>query len=185
MSWLPPLASLMHTKQFNILCSLDTLSALRDGGYSNNRPWRLRLAHHSGGMSHHVKYQIPLNSEPFFWQPIFCLWLLSLLGPPSTSIGYSLGVPCIRFKAWSFGEPFHWHGGYRAAAIWNVIAGAFALRSEPVIRPFPDYSGKTPDKDPFNAMDPAPTISCPLGYDVAAAPSYKPVDHIEAALHRM
>ena len=26
---------------------------------------------------------------------------------------------------------------------------------------------------------------CPLGYDVAAAPSYKLVDHIEAALHRM
>ena len=76
-------------------------------------------------------------------------------------------------------------GGTRAAAIWDVIAGAFALRSEPVIRPFSDYSGKTPDEDPFNAMDPAPTIGHPLGYNVAAAPGYKPVDHIEAALHCM
>ena len=75
--------------------------------------------------------------------------------------------------------------GTRAAAIWDVIAGAFALRSEPVICPFSDYSGMIPDEDPFDAMDPAPTISHPLGYDVAAAPGYKPVDHIEAALHRM
>ena len=28
-------------------------------------------------------------------------------------------------------------------------------------------------------------IGHPLGYDVAAAPGYKPVDHIEAALHRL
>ena len=76
-------------------------------------------------------------------------------------------------------------GGTRAAAIWDVITGAFALRSEPVIHPFSDYSGKTPDEDPFDAVDPAPAIGRPLGYDVAAAPSYKPVDHIEAALHRM
>ena len=34
-------------------------------------------------------------------------------------------------------------------------------------------------------MDPAPAISRPLGYDVAAAPGYKPMDHIEAALHRL
>ena len=66
-----------------------------------------------------------------------------------------------------------------------MIAGAFALRSEPVIRPFSDYSGKTPDEDPFDAVDPAPTISHPLGYDVVAAPGYKPVDHIKAALHCM
>ena len=32
-------------------------------------------------------------------------------------------------------------GDTRAAAIWDVIAGAFALRSELVIRPFSDYSG--------------------------------------------
>ena len=76
-------------------------------------------------------------------------------------------------------------GGTKAAAIWDVIAGAFALRSEPVIRPFSDYSGKATDKDPFDAVDPAPAIGHPLGYDVAATPSYKPVDHIEAALHCM
>ena len=76
-------------------------------------------------------------------------------------------------------------GGTKAAAIWDVIAGAFALQSEPVIHPFSDYSGKTTDEDPFNAVDPAPTIGHPLGYDVAAAPGYKPVDHIKAALHRM
>ena len=34
-------------------------------------------------------------------------------------------------------------------------------------------------------MDAAPAICHPLGFDVAAAPGYKPVDHIEAALHRM
>ena len=61
-------------------------------------------------------------------------------------------------------------GGTKAAAIWDVIAGAFALRSEPVIRPFSEYSGKTPDEDPFDTVDPAPTIGHPLGYDVAAAP---------------
>ena len=76
-------------------------------------------------------------------------------------------------------------GGTRAAAIWDMIAGAFALQSEPVICPFSDYSGKTPDEDPFDAVDPAPAIGHPLVYDVAAAPGYKPVDHIKAALHRM
>ena len=76
-------------------------------------------------------------------------------------------------------------GGTRAAAIWDVIAGAFALWSELVIHPFSDYSGKTPDEDPFDAVDPAPAIGRPLGYNVAAAPGYKPVDHIEAALHCM
>ena len=76
-------------------------------------------------------------------------------------------------------------GGTRAAAIWDVITGAFALRSEPVIRPFSDYSGKIPDEDPFNTVDPAPAKGHPLGYDMAAAPSYKPVDHIKAALHCM
>ena len=70
-------------------------------------------------------------------------------------------------------------GGTRAAAIWDVIAGAFALWSEPVIHPFSDYSGKTPDEDTFDAV---PAIGRPLGYDMAAAPGYKPVDHIEAAL---
>ena len=76
-------------------------------------------------------------------------------------------------------------GGTRAAAIWDVIAGAFALRSEPVIRPYSDYAGQAPGEDPFDAVDPAPAIGRPLGYDVAAAPGYKPVDHIEAALHRL
>ena len=38
-------------------------------------------------------------------------------------------------------------------------------------------------KIPFNAVDPAPAINHPLGYDMAAAPGYKPVDHIEATLH--
>ena len=74
-------------------------------------------------------------------------------------------------------------GGTRVAAIWDVIAGAFALRSEPVIRPYSDYAGQAPGEDPFNAVDPAPAIGHQLGYDVAAAPGYKPVDHIEAALH--
>ena len=76
-------------------------------------------------------------------------------------------------------------GGTKVAAIWDVIVGAFALRSEPVIHPYADYSSTAPSKDPFNAVDPAPAIGCPLGYDVAAAPGYKPVDHIEAALHQM
>ena len=73
-------------------------------------------------------------------------------------------------------------GGTKAAAIWDVIVGAFALHSEPVIHPFLDYFRS---KDPFDAMDPTPAIGHPLGYDVAAAPGYKPVDHIEAALHQM
>ena len=76
-------------------------------------------------------------------------------------------------------------GGTRAAAIWDVNAGAFALRSEPVIRPYSDYAGQAPGEDPFNAVDPAPAIGHPLGYDVAAAPGYKPVDHIDAALHHL
>ena len=76
-------------------------------------------------------------------------------------------------------------GGTRAAAIWDVITGAFALQSELVIHPFSDYSSKIPDEDPFDTMDPAATIGHPLGYDVAAAAGYKPVDHIEAALHHM
>ena len=66
-----------------------------------------------------------------------------------------------------------------------MIARAFALHSEPVIHPYTDYSGKASNQGPFNAVDPAPAIGHPLGYDVAAAPGYKPVDHIEAALHRM
>ena len=35
------------------------------------------------------------------------------------------------------------------------------------------------------AMIPVPAIGHPLGYELGAAPGYKPVDHIEAALHRM
>ena len=76
-------------------------------------------------------------------------------------------------------------GGTRVAAIWDVIAGAFVLRSEPVICPYSDYAGQAPAEDSFDAVDPAPAISRPLGYDVAAAPGYKPVDHIEAALHHL
>ena len=91
-----------------------------------------------------------------------------------------LDLKCEALESLSIGV-----GDTRAAAIWNVITGAFALRSEPVIHPFSNYSSKIPDEDPFDAVDPAPTIGCPLGYDVAAAPGYKPVDHIEAALHRM
>ena len=66
-----------------------------------------------------------------------------------------------------------------------MIAGAFTLRAEPVIRPHVDYSGKVSGDDPFDAMDPTPAIGHPLGFDVATAPGYKPVNHIEAALHRM
>ena len=76
-------------------------------------------------------------------------------------------------------------GSTRAAAIWDVIARAFALCSEPAICPYSDYAGLPPAEDPFDAVDPAPAIGRPLGYDVAAAPGYKPVDHIEAALHRL
>ena len=76
-------------------------------------------------------------------------------------------------------------GGTRVAAIWDVIARAFALRSEPVIRPYSDYAGQAPGEDPFDAVDPAPSISHPLGYDMAAAPGYKLVDHIEGALHHL
>ena len=76
-------------------------------------------------------------------------------------------------------------GGTRAATIWDVIARAFALRSEPVICPYWDYAGQAPGEDPFDAVDPTPTIGHPLGYDMAAAPGYKPVDHIEAALHHL
>ena len=76
-------------------------------------------------------------------------------------------------------------GGTKAAAIWDVIMGAFALRSEPFIHPYADYSGATPGEDPFGTVDPTPAIGHPLGFDVALAPGYKPVDHIEAALHRM
>ena len=71
------------------------------------------------------------------------------------------------------------------AGIWDVIVRAFALCSELVIHPYADYSGKDPSEDPLDAVDPASVIGCPLGYDVAAAPGFKPVDHIEAALHRM
>ena len=76
-------------------------------------------------------------------------------------------------------------GGTKAATIWDVIARAFALHLEPVIHPYADFSHTAPSEDPFDAVDPAPAIRRPLGYDVAAAPGYKPVDHIKAALHRM
>ena len=76
-------------------------------------------------------------------------------------------------------------GGTRVPTIWDVIAGAFALGSEPVIRPYSDYAGEALGEDTFDAVDPAPSFSHPLGYDVAAAPGYKPVDHIEAALHHL
>ena len=92
----------------------------------------------------------------------------------------ALDLKCEALESLSIGV-----GGTKAAAIWNVIVGAFALCLEPVIHPYVDYSGTAPGEDPFYAVDPAPAISHPLGYDVAAAPGYKPVDHIEAALHRM
>ena len=93
---------------------------------------------------------------------------------------HALEVKCEALESLSIGV-----GGTKAAAIWDVIAGAFTLRSEPVIHPFSDYSGKTTDEDPSYAVDPAPTIGRPLGYDVVAAPGYKLVDHIKAALHHM
>ena len=76
-------------------------------------------------------------------------------------------------------------GGTRAAAIWDLIAEAFALHSEPVIRPYSDYAGQAPGEDPFDAVDPTPAIGHQLVYNVAAAPGFNPVDHIEAALHRL
>ena len=45
-------------------------------------------------------------------------------------------------------------GGTRVATIWDVIIGAFALHSEPVIRPYSDYAGQAPGEDPFDAVDP-------------------------------
>ena len=76
-------------------------------------------------------------------------------------------------------------GSTRAAAIWDVSARAFALRSEPAIRPYSDHAGLAPAEDPFDAVGLAPSVGHPLGYDVAAAPGYKPVDHIKAALHHL
>ena len=76
-------------------------------------------------------------------------------------------------------------GGTKAATIWGKIAGAFALHKEPVIHPYADYSGEMPDEDPFDAVDLFPSISHPLGYELGAAPGYKLVDHIEAALQQM
>ena len=61
-------------------------------------------------------------------------------------------------------------GGTKAAAIWDVIMGAFALRSEPVIRPYADYSGATPGEDPFSAVDPAPAIGRPFGFRCGFGP---------------
>ena len=108
-----------------------------------------------------------------------------LPGSPSPSASDSFRVPGSRPETQGLRESLHWCGGTKVAAIWDVIAGAFALRSEPVICHYADYSGATPSEDPFDAMDPAPAIERPLGFDVALAPGYKPVDHIEAALHRM
>ena len=90
----------------------------------------------------------------------------------------ALDLKCEALESLSIGV-----GGTRVAAIWDVIAGAFVLRSEPVIRPYSDYAGQAPGEDPFDAVDPTPAIGHPLGYDVAAAPGFKPVDHIKAALH--
>ena len=107
-------------------------------------------------------------------QALRLLWLATHLE------SRDLDLKCEALESLSIGG-----GGTKAAAIWDVIAGAFAPRSEPVIRSYADYCGATPSEDPFDAVNPAPAIGRPLGFDVASAPEYKPVDHIEAALHRM
>ena len=149
-------------------------------------PEELCPARHSGGTV--SLHQVPnyswilclpfdgssLTSGCYLFQALHLLWLVTHLE------SRALDLKREALESLSIGV-----GGTKAAAIWDVIAGAFALRSEPVIHPFSDYSGKTPDKDPFDIMDPAPAIGCPLGYDVAAAPGYKPVDHIKAVLHHM
>ena len=85
---------------------------------------------------------------------------LSISAWAGTKAGCHLGHDC-----WGFRTP------------WSEPGHSSLIRT---------ISGQTPsDKDPFEAMDPAPTIGCPLGNDVAAAPGYKPVDHIKAALHRL
>ena len=61
-------------------------------------------------------------------------------------------------------------GGIKVATIWYKIAGAFALCNEPMIRPYADYSSEMQDEDPFDTVDPSPTIGRPLGYELGAAP---------------
>ena len=76
-------------------------------------------------------------------------------------------------------------GGTPAAALWDEIAGAFMLHSEQTPRPYGDYSGAPVDEDPFDAVDPAPPIGRPLGYEFGASPGFKPVDHLSAALTQL
>ena len=92
----------------------------------------------------------------------------------------ALDLKCEALESLSIGM-----GRTKAATIWDEITGAFALCREPVIHPYADYSGKPQGKDPFDTVDPSPTIGQPLGFELGAALGYKPVDHIEVALHRM
>ena len=121
----------------------------------------------------HPLFQIvfPIHDISFF-QALRLLWLVTHLE------FQALDLKREALESLSIGV-----GGTKVAAIWDVIAGAFALCSEPVIHPYVDYSGVTPGEDPFGVVDPAPAIGRPLGFDVASAPGYKSVDHIEAALH--
>ena len=68
----------------------------------------------------------------------------------------ALDLKCEALESLSIGV-----GGTRAAAIWDVIARAFALHSEPAIRPYSDYAGSAPAEDPFDAVDLAPAIGRP------------------------
>ena len=111
---------------------------------------------------------------------IFYFQALHLLCLATHLESRAVGLKCEALESLSIGV-----GGTKAAAIWDVIAGAFTLHAEPLIHPHLDYSGKVSGDDPFDTVDAAPAIGRPLGFDLAAAPGYKLVDHIEAALHRM
>ena len=129
-------------------------------------------------MYSHLPSVSPL--EPLHLYMIFHFQALRFLCLATHLESRVLNLKCKALESLSIGM-----GGTKAAAIWDEIAGAFTLHAEPVIHPYSDYSGKTPSKDPFDTVDPAPAIGRPLGFDVATVPGYKPVNHIEAALHRM
>ena len=76
-------------------------------------------------------------------------------------------------------------GGTPTVALWDEIAGAFVFCTEQTPRPYSEYSGAPPDEDPFDAVDPAPLIGRPLGYEFGASPGFMPVDHLSAALHQL
>ena len=134
--------------------------------------------------------RISSSNSTHLTSPFSLRWCLSYvkflpLGSSSPLTGDSFRVTGSRPETQGFRESLHWCGGYQSGCHLGCDWGAFFLRSEPVIHPYADYSGTAPSENPFDAVDPAPAIGHPLGYDVAAAPGYKPVDHIEAALHQM